>query len=342
MTTMMKAAKIYSPGQAAVETVPLPSVNAGDVLIEVRAAGICGTDLHIFNGEYEAQYPLIPGHEFSGIVRAVGSEVHHFRPGDRVTADPNIPCNYCIPCQRNEPNQCEHLAAVGVTRDGGYADFVSVPESNVFSIGALSFQAAALVEPLACVVWGLKRVQVQPGDRVLVLGAGPMGCLLLQAVRSAGAAQVVVTDVVAHRLEMARSLGATEAILADEQMPARLNQLAPAGFDVVAEVTGIPRLLEQAFDYVRPRGKVWVFGVCPPDQQASFNPYQVFRKDLSIIGSFAVNRTFHESIALIQGGAVQVAPLVSHVFPLDDFVHGLDVAAHDPGRMKVQFAINQT
>lgn len=333
---MMKAGRIYGPGNAAVETVAVPSVKPNDVLIEVKAAGICGTDLHILAGEYEAVYPLIPGHEFSGVVQAVGQNVHHFKPGDRVTADPNIPCHYCIPCQRNEPNQCENLAAVGVTRDGGFAEYVAVAQSNVFAIGDLSYQAAALVEPLACVVWGLKRVQVQPGDNVLVLGAGPMGALLMQAVRQAGAARVIVVDIVPHRLEMAKSLGATEVILSDEHLSQRLHTLAPHGFDIVAEVTGIPRILEQAFDYVRPRGKVWVFGVCPPDQQASFNPYQVFRKDLTIIGSFAVNRTFHESIALIQSGAVQVDPLVSHVLPLDDFVKALEIAAHDPNRMKVQ------
>jgi 2-desacetyl-2-hydroxyethyl bacteriochlorophyllide A dehydrogenase len=247
-----------------------------------------------------------------------------------------------VPCQRNEPNQCQQLAAVGVTRDGGFAEYVSVPSSNVFPIGELSYKAAALVEPLACVVWGLKRVQVQPGDSVLVLGAGPMGCLLMQAVRQAGAAQVVVTDVVPARLEMARSLGATDVVLSDQNEGARLKTIAPQGFDIVADATGYSRVLEQAFEYVRPRGKVWVFGVCPPDEQIAINPYQVFRKDLSIIGSFAVNRTFHESIALIQSGAVQVEPLISHVLPLDDFIKGLEIAAHDPGRMKIQFEMSAT
>jgi threonine dehydrogenase-like Zn-dependent dehydrogenase len=169
-----------------------------------------------------------------------------------------------------------------------------------------------------------------------------MGCLLMQAVRQAGAAQVVVTDVVPARLEMARSLGATDVVLSDQNEGARLKTIAPQGFDIVADATGYSRVLEQAFEYVRPRGKVWVFGVCPPDEQIAINPYQVFRKDLSIIGSFAVNRTFHESIALIQSGAVQVEPLISHVLPLDDFIKGLEIAAHDPGRMKIQFEMSAT
>jgi D-arabinitol dehydrogenase (NADP+) len=336
---LMKAAQILAPEKTQVTTVPMPTPGPEDVLIEVRAAGVCGTDLHIFHGEYEATYPIVPGHEFSGRVAAVGEGVARYQVSDRVTADPNIPCNRCPACQRNEPNQCHHLAAIGVTRDGSFAQYVLAPEGNVFPIGDLSFAAAALVEPLACVVWGLKRVDVQPGDSVLIMGAGPMGCLMLQAVRHAGAAKVVVTDVASWRLERAADLGATEAVLADDHLECHLKALAPLGYDIVADATGIPAVLEQGMAYVRPRGKVWVFGVCPPTVRATFVPYDVFRKDLSIIGSFAVNRTFQESIALIAGGAVQVEPLISHRLPLDDFARGLELAERDPQRMKVQFEI---
>ncbi len=144
----MKAAQIERPGEARVVTVAEPVPGADDVLIRVRAAGICGTDLHIFKGEYKAIYPLIPGHEFSGEVAAVGANVRNFRVGDRVTADPNIPCNRCRYCQRNEPNQCQNLRAIGVTHSGGFAEYVLVPEGNVFDIGAMTYSAAALIEPL--------------------------------------------------------------------------------------------------------------------------------------------------------------------------------------------------
>jgi D-arabinitol dehydrogenase (NADP+) len=203
----MKAARIEHPGEARVLAVPDPVVGPDDVLIRVRAAGICGTDLHIFKGEYEATYPLIPGHEFSGEVAAIGRDVQNFQVGDRVTADPNIPCNRCSYCQRNQPNQCRQLSAIGVTQDGAFAEFVIAPESNVLSIGTLPYPAAALIEPLACVVWGLQQVEVQPGDSALVFGAGPMGCLVAQGLKSAGASSVVVTDVVPYRLEMAQQLG---------------------------------------------------------------------------------------------------------------------------------------
>jgi 2-desacetyl-2-hydroxyethyl bacteriochlorophyllide A dehydrogenase len=333
----MKAAQIEQPGQATVVTVPEPIPGADDVLIKVHAAGICGTDLHIFKGEYEATYPLIPGHEFSGEVVAVGANVRNFRVGDRVTADPNIPCNRCPSCQRNEPNQCENLRAIGVTQNGGFAEYVVAPEGNTFAIGDLSYSQAALIEPLACVVWGLKQVSVQPGDSALVFGAGPMGCLVAQGLKQAGAAQVVVTDVVPWRLELAARLGATETVIADAGQAAALKHLAPKGYDIVVDATGIPAVLEGTFDYAKARGKIWVFGVTPRGTMVKFPAYEVFRRDLKIIGSFAVNRTFPQAITLIQSGAVQVEPLISHQLPLDDFCRGLEIAESDPKRVKVHF-----
>ena len=335
----MKAARIIQPNTVGVVTLPEPEVGADDVLIRVRVAGICGTDVHILKGEYEARYPLTPGHEFSGEVIAVGANVRRFKVGDRVTADPNVPCNRCSFCQRNEPNQCLYLQAIGVTRDGGFAEYVSAPEGNVFSIGNISYPAAAMIEPLACVVWGLKQVEPQAGDSAAIFGAGPMGCLLAQVLRHAGAARVTVSGRTKSRLELAAAMGATETVLVDEVD--RLKSLEPYGYDIVTDATGVPAVMERMFDYVRPRGKVWIFGVAPAGARASFVPYDVFRRDLKIIGSFALNRTFPQSIALIERGAVQVEPLISHMLPLDEFARGMELAQHDPTRMKVQFAVGE-
>jgi len=333
----MKAARIERPGQSIVTTVAEPVVGVDDVLIKVHAAGICGTDLHIFKGEYEAEYPIIPGHEFSGEVVAIGANVINFKVGDRVTADPNIPCNRCSYCQRNEPNQCKNLKAIGVTRSGAFAEYVVAPEGNVFSIGDMSYGTAALIEPLACVVWGIKQVDVQAGDTALVFGAGPMGALVAQSLKQAGAVRVVVTDVVPWRLQMAEQLGASHTVVADNQQASKLKAIEPDGYDIVADATGIPAVLEGTFQYAKPRGKIWVFGVTPVGTTVKFPSYEVFRRDLKIIGSFAVNRTFPQSIALIQSGAIKVEPLISHQLPLDDFSKGMELAEKDPKRVKVHF-----
>jgi threonine dehydrogenase-like Zn-dependent dehydrogenase len=216
---------------------------------------------------------------------------------------------------------------------------VVVPEGVVVPLGDLSFAEGALAEPLACVVWGLERIRVKPGDSALVFGAGPMGCLLAQAVKAAGAARVAVVDVAPARLAIARSLGADLVVTPDELH--RLRDFAPLGFELVAEATGLPSVLEDAVDHARPGGTVWVFGVAAGDARASVSPYQLFRRDLSLVGSFAVNQTVPRAVAMIAGGSVNVAPLVSHVLPIESFGEGLRLAAHDPDRMKVQFSFEE-
>ena len=340
LPTTMRAGRILGPRLSDVTTVPVPTPGAGEVLIEVARAGICGTDLHILDGDYElARFPMTPGHEFAGTIVAVGDGVRLRRMGERVTADPNLPCGLCPECQRGMVNQCHALAVVGVTRDGAFARYVAVPERVVVPIGDLSFAAGALVEPLACVVWGLERVRVRPGDHALVLGAGPMGCLLLQALKATGAARVAIVDVAPARLALARTLGADLAVTPDET--GLLRDLAPLGFELVVEATGIPSVLEGAIDHARPGGTVWVFGVAPGDAMAKVSPYLLFRRDLALIGTFAVNQTVPRAVGMIQGGAVKVEPLVSHVLPIESFSEGLRLAAHDPDRMKIQFSLTE-
>lgn len=333
----MRAGRILGKRRSEVATVPVPSPASGEVLIEVARAGICGTDLHILDGDYElARFPMTPGHEFAGTVVAVGEGVQRRTIGERVTADPNVPCGRCEECQRGAVNQCHDLAVVGVTQDGAFARWVAVPERVVVPIGDLPFAHGALAEPLACVVWGLERIRIRAGDDALVFGAGPMGCLLLQAVKASGASRVAVVDKAPARLAIARALGADLAVTPAELE--RLDAFAPLGFELVAEATGVPAVLEGAVRYARPGGTVWVFGVAPGDARVTVSPFELFRRDLALVGSFAVNQTMPRAVAMIRGGAVDVGPLVSHVLSIEAFGEGLDLAAHDPERMKVQFA----
>ena len=178
---------------------------------------------------------------------------------------------------------------------------------------------AAFVEPLACVVYALQRLRVHPADDVLIFGAGPMGLLLVQALRRSGAAQVVVVDRNPARLALATQLGAHAALLADEQQPDALRQIAPHGFPIVVDATGVPGVIEAAFGYLRPRGQYLQFGVTPMNAKVEISPYQVFRNDWTIIGSFALCYTFQEAIAWLQAGAIDVTPLISHTGSLAEF-----------------------
>lgn len=335
----MIALEITAPGKPRLVEADVPAIAPDEVLIRVERSGICGTDIHILHGTYQAHYPLIPGHEFAGTVSAVGGEVRGFAVGDRVTADPNLACGYCRHCQRNQPNQCLEWAGLGVTRPGGFAEFVAVPQSNVYPIGDLPFAEAAFIEPLACVVWGVHVLRPRVGDQALIFGAGPMGCLVMQNLKAAGVTEVTIVDKLERRLALARELGADHALHPDEVDGPAMGRIAPGGFDIVTDATGVPAVVEQCFAHARGRGKVWLFGVCPPDATVRFSPFEAFRKDLSIYGTYAVNRTFHESIALITSGAVRVGPLLSHSLPLSAAEEGLRIAEHDPDRMKVQFVL---
>jgi D-arabinitol dehydrogenase (NADP+) len=330
----MRAAVIEKPGQVAVRDVPDPRPAPGEVIVAVALAGLCGTDVHIYEGEVNYGYPVIPGHEVVGTIVEVGEGVSDLAPGTRVAFDPNIPCGHCHFCRRLRFNHCLNWQAVGVTRDGGFAERVAVPARVVYPIGDMPFEQAGFIEPLSCVVYGLQRAMPALGDRVLVFGAGPIGLLMLQALRRAGAAQVVVSDLQAERLELAARLGAdgsTElaevvTIAAGEGQDGMLRELAPLGYDMVVDVTGVPAVVARCFDYVTPGGKVLLFGVCPEDATIPFSPFHLYRRDIAIYGSFALNVTFGPAIELLRAGAVQVEPLISHRLPLAQFPRALEIA----------------
>ena len=322
-----------------VTDVPTPTCGPEDVLLRVRACGICGTDHHIYQGDYFAGYPLIPGHELAGEVVEVGAQVQTLQIGDRVAADPNIFCGECYFCRRQHNNHCLNLEATGVTRDGAFAEFVAVPARTCYRIpDHLSWQEAAMIEPLSCVVHALNRMRVYPGDEVLIFGAGPMGLLLLQALQRSGAAHVVVVDKRENRLEMARNLGAHAVLQPGPDQKSALFAHAPYGYAVVVDATGVPQVIEQAFEYLKPRGQYLQFGVAPLEAQIALRPFAVFRHDWTIIGSFALCYNFEASIAWIESGAIDVAALVSHVLPLDQFEQAFALSRSGQA-LKVQVAV---
>ena len=324
----MRAAVIEAPGRVAVRDVPDPRPAPGEVVVSVALAGLCGTDLHIFAGEVNYVYPIVPGHEVVGTIVELGDGVVGLSPGMPVAFDPNIPCGQCHFCRRLRFNHCLNWQAIGVTRDGGFAERVAVPAKVVYPIGDLPFERAVFIEPLSCVVYGLQRAAPALGDRVLIFGAGPIGLLLMQAVRRAGAAQVVVTDLQRERLALASDLGAEVVVPAQGggDQPAALRQMAPQGYDLVVDATGVPAVVARCFDYVTPGGKVLLFGVCPEDATIPFSPFDLYRRDVSVYGSFALNVTFGPAIELLRAGAVRVQPLISHRVPLEQFPQALEMA----------------
>lgn len=322
----MKAAYYEAPRRVDVREARDPEAGPGEVVVRVRACGICGTDQHIFEGELPSPYPFIGGHELVGEVTEVGGGVEQLRVGDRVAVDPNIFCGTCFFCQRGQVNHCQRWSAIGVTLDGGFAEYAAAPATNVYAIGDMPYDRAAFVEPLSCVVYGVKRLQVPIGANALVYGAGPIGLLMLQLLKRGGASAVASVDLSQDKLDVARDLGADETVVAGPEADAQLTDLSPLGFDLVVDCTGVPAVVEHAPTHARKNGQLLYFGVNPPAARVEISPYEIYRKDLTLIGSFALRFTFHDAVALLESRAVKVEPLLSRGFPVEQFEAALDFA----------------
>jgi threonine dehydrogenase-like Zn-dependent dehydrogenase len=234
-----------------------------------------------------------------------------------VAADPNLYCGHCDFCRDEKANHCLNWEGVGITRPGAFAEYVAAPARACYLLpDELSDLQGAFVEPISCVVHAMNRLRVWPGDEVLILGAGPMGLILTQVLRHSGAAQVAVVEKQPARLELAARMGATLTVAAGQEQDEALKTAAPHGFSIVIDATGNPRVIENALRYLKPRGQYLQFGVAPKDAEIRIRPYDIFKNDWTILGSFALCYTFQPAIAWLAGGIVDVNPLVSHTLPL--------------------------
>ncbi|MEU6383968.1 zinc-dependent alcohol dehydrogenase family protein [Streptomyces bauhiniae] len=310
----MRAVVVTQPGSAELAVIPDPSPGPSEVVVQVSSCGLCGTDMHILGGELPSvPYPLIPGHELTGVVVEAGKDVLFPAVGQRVAVDPNTPCGACHYCRIGRGNLCEHYTAVGVTRNGGFAEYVAVPAARCHVLPeGLSEAAAGLVEPLSCAVHGLSRLPRRPGEHYLVYGAGTMGLMMAALVGNAGAASVSVVDPNVRRLELARRMGA-DATAANADELGREH-----GFEVVIDATGVIAAIEDGLGRVRKGGTFLQFGVADPSRRATFSPYLVYNREIDIIGSMAVHNGFQPAVEILAGG-LDLDPLVSDVLPLENF-----------------------
>jgi len=314
----MKAIQIERPGHTVLVDLTLLKPKANEILIKVMATGICGTDIHILRGDYIGNYPIIPGHEFSGIVEQIGKGVSRLHRGARVAVEPNISCDNCYNCLNNRQNFCENWQAVGVTRQGGMAQYIIVPEKVTFDIGDLPFEYGTFVEPLSCVLHGIERININISDRVLILGAGPIGILFLQVIRLQGAGYISVLEKQSSRAELAKRFGA-DLVAID------INDLKENDFDIIIDATGKIILMEKTVDLVRHGGKVLLFGVPSAGEKMNIEGIKIFQKGLTLLSSFTSLRNSYQAISLLQSRQVDVSELISHKFPLSDFKRGVEL-----------------
>ncbi|KAJ3813090.1 chaperonin 10-like protein [Lentinula aff. lateritia] len=325
----MKALWYDAPHKFSIKEVPIPQVGDDDVLLKVTCCGVCGTDGHIHEGEFISKFPLIPGHEAIGTVVEMGKNVKGFEKGDRCVADVGITCGSCFYCRRGQELLCEHFNARGVTQDGGFADYIVYQQKKLYKIKNLSDEEATLLEPAACAIHGLDKLNPQVGIEVLLLGAGPTGLILAQLLKLNGASRVVIAANKGIKMDIAKDLEAgDEYIELDRQQPeAQWNKLKednPYGFDVVVEATGVEKLANESINYVRRGGTLMIYGVYENKALVHWPPSKIFGDEIKIIGSFSQTYCFPRAVAYLDSGKIKVKGMVTDVFKLEDYQAALD------------------
>jgi 2-desacetyl-2-hydroxyethyl bacteriochlorophyllide A dehydrogenase len=329
----MKAIIFKAPKDLELKEIPDPQPAPDEVLVRVRASGICGTDVHTYLGEWPVAYPVIPGHEFAGEVVAIGSAVRGLSEGQTVAVLPCVYCGSCTYCRSRRPNFCQNLQVYGGSLPGGFAEYVAVKTTSIFPCDGLPADEASLVEPVSCGVHAFEQIGSIPGSRVLLFGCGTQGLILAQLSKRYGAVSVTAVDLYQPKLELAHKVGADITLLADDDL--RRNLLAASPYDLVIDATGSPRVVEGMSDYVRDAGSLMFFGVCPPNSTITVKPFDIFRRELKIYGSFSLAGEFEAALNFVRSGAIDVKSLITHTIRLEEFMTGMEMMRRPATSAKV-------
>lgn len=312
----MKALVLTEKKRMELQEIPEEPLADHEMKVKVEYVGICGTDKHLFNGlpgSAEVNPPIILGHEISGVITESGKGVKsQLKVGDRVTIDPNIPCGYCDYCHENKPQLCENMHAIGVTRNGGMAEYVNVPENNVYKIpDSLSFKEAAMVEPVSCVVHGINQLTMKSHYTSLVVGDGIIGQMFTQFLANSGLKKVDVSGRNPKKVEVLKKIGATKVFNPEKE---EHNEK----YDIVIECVGVKATQERAIAFARRGGQVLIFGVANPDDLISVNSFDIFFKELTIKGAFINPYTTQDAIQILANKMVDAEQLITHEIKLED------------------------
>lgn len=318
----MKAAVYHGPKDLRVEEIDVRELKENEVLIQVKYCGVCGTDVHIFHGDggaFAVTAPLVPGHEFSGIVAKVGAKVTQVKVGDRVSGDPNDMCGECYFCKNGKQHFCTNNIGYGTTVDGGFAEYIIMREKQVYKFSEdLSFIEAAMAEPIACCLNGIDLCNIKPGATVLVIGGGPIGMIMMQLAKYSGASKLILSEPVAEKRELALKLGATKVIDPFNENIQEVLDNYCQNVDVVIECAGNIKTQEQAVQLAGKTCTVMLFGLAAPDESFPLKPDDVFKKELKITSSFINPYTFERAISVLESKIIDLESLITDIVPVDN------------------------
>ncbi|MEG2305421.1 MAG: zinc-dependent alcohol dehydrogenase family protein [Lachnospiraceae bacterium] len=320
----MKAAIYHGKCDLRVEEVPEKKLQSHEVKIKVKYCGVCGTDIHIFNGDGGSSAvtpPLIPGHEFSGVVEEVGPGVTNVEVGDRVSGDPNDMCGECYFCKNGKQHFCTNNIGIGTTRDGGFAEYVVMREKQVYKFSdRLSFLEAAMTEPMSCCLHGIDLCDIKAGDTVLVMGGGPIGMIMLQLAKNAGASKVILSEPIQEKRDLAMKLGADKTINPMEEDVQAILKTYCSNVNVVIECVGNVKTQANAIQFAGKCATVMFFGLVAPGESLSIQPDDIFKKELKITSSYINPYTYERALQVLESKGIDLESIITNIVPLDEIV----------------------
>ena len=319
----MKAAIFYGKEDIRVDEAQVREPRRDEVKIRIKACGVCGTDLHIYSGaEGAAQCtpPTILGHEFSGVIAAVGSDVKEFKVGDRVCVDPNDTCCSCHYCRIGQAHFCENMIGIGTTTDGGFAEYCTVNQKQVYKIGdELSFEEGAMAEPIACCLHGIDMTGIKPGDTIMVIGGGTIGQIMLQLARNSGASTIILVEPVKEKRALALKLGADIAIdPVHENVADVLSFNSIKNINVAIECVGLKNTMMDAIQYTGKGGTAMLFGLTDPSCTIPLALFDIFKREVTIKASFINPYTQQRAVDLLRTKKINVKELITDRVPLTE------------------------
>ena len=338
----MKYAVMPQAGIVKIEEKPIPPVEEDKVLIKVKMCGICGTDTLIHKGIFRVNYPYSPGHEYSGVVIDVGNKVNNISIGDRVSVNPNHECGLCRYCRLGLPNHCENLKRPGIKSNGGFAEYVSVPEKIVYRIPqSISFKDATLIEPVSCVLHMIDEADIRMGDIVVITGGGTMGLISLLLCKGFGARMVILSEPVGHKRELAKQLGAD--MVCDpvkESLSSLIKEIDGHGADIVLDNVGNSNTIFEGYQCLRKKGRLVISGLNSEKAEIPIPSQDIVRNEFVIKGVFLNPDTFSRAIDLMGSGVFPWDCLFTHEFQLSEIDKAFDTSAEGKA-VKVLVRVNE-
>lgn len=333
----MKAVKIYGPSTIKIEEVPVKQPGEGEVLIKIKAVGLCGTDYELYTNDMVylknglSKLPLIPGHEWSGVVEKTGQNVKKFSVGDKVSGECTVSCGKCCFCQKGSYNQCIDRTETGImNRDGGFAEYITFPETHLHKFESISFEEAALIEPTGIALFSVMKANVTPLDNVLVIGPGPIGLMVAQIVKKVyGSKNVILVGTRDERLKMSKDFDLDGTInIRKEQVEEKVRAITGGQMiDVVIETSGGADVFKDIEKVIQPCGRIVLVGFFA-GKKAEINWDAFIVKDIEIIGTLGSPGIWDNVIELLESRKITTRPLISHEMRLDEFEKGIDIMAN--------------